>query len=91
MIRVFVLYSEMPDAERYAQHVELCRQVPATAFRHGPVTQTIEGAPLAYYAEYEFADTAAYVEVAKSGAFGPPAEDAAAMGYASSVHVADIG
>ena len=57
MIRAFVLYSDLPDPERYAQHVELCMQVPGfTAFRHGPVTQTIAGEPLAYYAEYEFPD-----------------------------------
>jgi hypothetical protein len=89
MIRVFVLYTDVPDPERYARHVELCRQVPASAFRHGPVTQTIAGDGLAYFAEYEFADTDAYK--AAAGSFGPPAEDAAAMGYAHSVYVADIG
>ena len=89
MIRVFVLYTDVPDSERYAQHVELCRQVPAGAFRHGPVTQTIAGDGLGYYAEYEFADMDAYKAAGPS--FGPPAEDAAAMGYAPSVYVADLG
>jgi len=89
MIRVFVLYTDVPDAERYAQHVELCRQVPADAFRHGAVTQTIAGDALAYYAEYEFADMDAYKAAGPS--FGPPAEDATAMGYPASVYVADLG
>ncbi|HUJ93141.1 MAG TPA: hypothetical protein VLW05_10615 [Gaiellaceae bacterium] len=89
MIRVFVVYTDLPDPERYAQHVELCRQVPgATAFRHGPVTQTIAGEPLAYYAEYEFPDFDAYR--AAGGSFAAPAEDAAAMGYAHSVYVTEI-
>ena len=90
MIRVFVVYTDLPDPERYAQHVALCEQVPGfTAFRHGAVTQTIAGEPLAYYAEYEFADMDAYKAAGPS--FGPPAEDAAAMGYASSVYVANVG
>jgi hypothetical protein len=91
MIRVFVLYEQEPDPERYAEHVALCRAVPSSVFRHGKVTQTIAGDPLAYYAEYEFPDMDTYLEVAKSGAFGPPSEDAAAMGYPSTVHVADVG
>ena len=91
MIRVFVVYADKPDAERYAQHVALCEQVPNGAFRHGAVTQTIAGEPMQYYAEYEFPDLDTYLEVAKSGAFGPPSEDAAAMGYAHSVYVADLG
>jgi len=37
MIRAFVLYDSEPDPERYAQHVELCRQVAGATFRHGPV------------------------------------------------------
>ena len=90
MIRVFVVYTDLPDPERYAQHVALCEQVSGfTAFRHGAVTQTIAGEPLAYYAEYEFPDMDAYTAAGPS--FGPPAEDAAAMGYAHSVYVADIG
>ena len=88
MIRVFVLYTEVPDPERYAQHVELCMQVPATAFRHGPVTTTMSGEPLAYYAEYEFADSDEYK--AAAGSFAAPAQDAADMGYAHSVYVAEI-
>ena len=38
MVRVFVLYSEQCDPERYEQHVALCReQVPGATFRHGRV------------------------------------------------------
>jgi hypothetical protein len=89
MIRVFVVYADLPDPERYAQHVELCKQVPGSiAFRHGPVTQTVAGEPLAYYAEYEFSDLEAYKAAGPS--FAAPAGDAAEMGYAHSVYVATI-
>ena len=90
MIRAFVIYTDLPDPERYAQHVELCKQVNGyTAFRHGPVTQTIAGEPLAYYAEYEFPDMETYAAAGPS--FGAPAKDAADMGYAHSVYVTEIG
>ncbi|HTZ05675.1 MAG TPA: hypothetical protein VMB53_07960 [Gaiellaceae bacterium] len=89
MIRAFVIYTDLPDPERYAQHVELCKQVPgATAFRHGPVTQTIAGEPLAYYAEYEFPDLETYTAAGPS--FAAPSKDAHDMGYAHSVYIAEL-
>ena len=46
---------------RYAEHVELCRQVPNAVFRHGKVTGAPMGEPKhAYYAEWEFADEDAF-------------------------------
>ena len=57
MIRVFVLYSDRPDPDRYEQHAELCRQVPGATFRHGQVFGAPMGEPAyAYYAEWEFPD-----------------------------------
>ena len=61
MYRVMVLYDEVPDADSYAEHVEVCKQVPGGVFRYGPVT----GSPMgetkhAYYAEWEFPDKAAF-------------------------------
>ncbi len=57
MYRVIVLYEQLPDADSFAEHADLCRQVPGSVFRHGKVV----GAPMgeakhAYYAEWEFAD-----------------------------------
>jgi len=42
MYRVIVLYEQEPDAGAYAEHAELCKQVPNGVFRHGKVT----GAPM---------------------------------------------
>ena len=51
-----VLYDEEPDATAYAEHVELCRQVPGATFRHGKVFGSPMGEPAhRYYAEWEFA------------------------------------
>ena len=65
-------------------------QVPGfTAFRHGPVTQTIAGEPLAYYAEYEFPD----METSRGRrpvVRRAPRRTPQSMGYAHSVYVADI-
>ena len=56
MVRVLVLYDEEPDATAYAEHVELCRQVPGGTFRHGKVFGAPMGEPAhRYYAEWEFA------------------------------------
>jgi len=38
MIRVFVLYEQAPDPERYAEHVELNRrETPEATIRHGRI------------------------------------------------------
>jgi hypothetical protein len=62
MVRVFVLYPQPPDPERYEQHVELSRrEVPAATIRHGRIFGSPEGDPeFAYYFEYEFADREAF-------------------------------
>ena len=61
MIRVFVVYEAEPDAERYEQHCELCRQVPGATFRHGKVFGAPMGEPTyPYYAEWEFPDRDAF-------------------------------
>ena len=61
MYRVAVFYEEQPDAAAYAEHAELCAQVPGGVFRHGKVTGAPMGEPVhAYYAEWEFPDKDAY-------------------------------
>ena len=90
MIRVFVVYESEPDPDRYEHHAELCREVPGGIFRHGRVTRTFAGEPLAYYAEWEFADEDAFKAASRSDEFRATGADAAEMGIPHSVHVAEI-
>lgn len=89
MIRVFVTYEEQPDPERYERHAELCRKVPGGTFRHGPVTRTLAGAPVAYYAEWEFPDKDAFRSAAGSEEFAATGPDAAELGIPFAVHVSE--
>ena len=82
MYRVIVLYDEEPDADAYAEHAELCRQVPNAVFRHGKVF----GAPMgeakhAYYAEFEFADEDAFKAGTRSDEFMASGKDAYKRGF----------
>jgi hypothetical protein len=62
MIRVFVLYEQEPEPERYAQHVELSRrEAPEAMIRHGRILGSPQGEPqYRYYFEFEFADRDAW-------------------------------
>ena len=82
MYRVIVLYDQEPDAEAYADHAELCKQVPNGVFRHGKIT----GAPMgdakhAYYAEWEFADEDAFKNATRSDEFMATGKDAYKRGF----------
>ena len=82
MHRVIVLYDQAPDPDAYAEHVELCKQVPNSVFRHGRVT----GAPMgkakhAYYAEWEFADEDAFTSATRSDEFMATGKDAYKRGF----------
>jgi hypothetical protein len=82
MHRVIVLYDQEPEAASYAEHVELCRQVPGSVFRHGKVT----GAPMgdaahAYFAEWEFADEDAFRNATRSDEFMATGKDAYKRGW----------
>ena len=90
MVRVFVLYEAAPDPERYEQHAELCRKVPNGVFRHGVVKRTLVGNELAYYAEWEFADTETFKSAAATEEFKATGKDAAELGIPHSVYVADV-
>ena len=82
MVRAIVLYEQEPEAARYEQHVELCRQVPgATAFRHGPIFGAPMGEPrYRYYGEWEFPDRDAFKEASRSEEFMATGKDAMEMG-----------
>jgi hypothetical protein len=81
LVRAIVLYDEQPDAERYEQHAEMCRNVPGAAFRHGRVFGTPMGEPKhAYYAEWEWPDMDAFKSAARSDEFMATGKDAMDMG-----------
>ena len=91
MIRVFVVYDSEPDAARYEQHAELCRNVPGATFRHGKVFGAPIGDPrFAYYAEWEFADMDAFKAAARTPEFMATGTDGMAMGVPFQVHFADV-
>jgi hypothetical protein len=89
VIRVFVLYSEQPDPERYEQHVELAQQqVPGAETRHGRVLGGMPDPDAAYYFEYQFPDRDAWKQ-AQDGLLAG-AEDAKGLGTPFRVYVAEI-
>ena len=90
MIRVFVLYSEAPDPERYDEHVELNRrEVPAATVRHGRVLGTPSGeSDIAYYFEYEFPDRETWKQ--SQEALVRMAEDAQGLGVPFRVYFAEV-
>ena len=91
MIRVFMVYEQEPDAERYEQHAELCRQVEGAVFRHGKVFGAPGGEPsFRYYAEFEFPDRDAFKAAARTPEFTKTGADAMALGIPFQVHFADV-
>jgi len=89
VIRVFVLYSEQPDPDRYEQHAELARQeVPVARTRHGQVLGGMPDPDAAYYFEYEFTDRDAWKQSQDGLRAG--AEDAKKLGIPFRVYVAEI-
>jgi hypothetical protein len=90
VIRVFVLYSEAPDPERYERHVEVNRrEVPEATIRHGRILGSASGeSDLAYYFEYEFPDRDAW-KAAQPGLMRA-AEDAQGLGVPFKVYFAEI-
>ncbi len=90
MVRVFVLYAEAPDAERYAEHVELNRrEVPSALIRHGRILGSAQGeSEYAYYFEYEFPDREIWGQ-ARDGLL-KGAEDAQGLGVPFKVYFAEL-
>ena len=82
MYRVIVLYEQEPDQDSYAEHVEVCKKVPNSVFRHGKVTGAPMGEPAhAYYAEWEFADEDAFKSGTRSDEFMATGKDAYKRGF----------
>jgi hypothetical protein len=82
MYRVIVLYEQEPDQDSYAEHVEVCKKVPNSVFRHGKVTGAPMGEPAhAYFAEWEFADEDAFKSGTRSEEFMATGKDAYKRGF----------
>lgn len=91
MIRVFVLYSEEPAPESYAEHAALCRRVEGGTFRHGKVFGAPTGeSEFRYYAEWEFSDLDAFKAAARTPEFAETGKDAMTLGVPFQVHFADV-
>jgi hypothetical protein len=91
MVKVFVVYEQEPDADRYEQHAELCRRVPGGTFRHGRVFGAPMGEPaFKYYAEWDFPDMDAFRTAARTEEFMATGKDAMAMGIPVQVHFAEV-
>jgi len=91
MVRAFVVYEAEPDPDRYEQHIELCRKVPDSTFRHGRVFAAPMGEPkFKYYAEWEFADLDAFKAAARTEEFMATGKDGMAMGIPFHVHFAEV-
>jgi EthD domain len=90
MIKVFVLYEQEPDAERYEQHAELCRRVEGGTFRHGKVFGSPTGQRYAYYAEWDFPDLDAFKAATRTEEFAATGKDAANMGIPFHVHFVEV-
>jgi hypothetical protein len=90
VIRVFVVYPQAPEPDRYEQHVELSRrEVPSATIRHGRILGTPEGeSDLAYYFEYEFPDRETW-KAAQDGLI-KTAEDAQGLGVPFRVYFAEL-
>jgi hypothetical protein len=91
MVRAIVLYDEEPDAERYAQHADLCSRVPGGTFRHGRVFGAPMGEPkYRYYAEWEWPDTDAFKAASRTEEFAATGKDAMEMGGRFTVMFAEV-
>ena len=91
MIKAVVLYEEAPDEARYAEHVELCRAVPGSTFRHGRVFGAPLGEPAhAYYAEFEWPDKDSFKAGLSSPEFAETGKDAMSMGVRFSVEFVSL-
>ena len=90
MVRVFILYEQEPEADRYAQHVELSRrETPEATIRHGRILGSPQGEPeYRYYFEYEFPDRDAW-KAAQDGLMAG-AKDAQEMGIPFRAYFAEI-
>ncbi len=83
MYRVIVLYEEEPEAASYAEHVEV-RAIASRTASFG--TERVTGAPMgepkhAYYAEWDFADKAAFDAAVRSEEFMASGKDAYKRGF----------
>jgi hypothetical protein len=91
VIKALVLYDGDVDQQRYAEHVEIARRVPAATFRHGRVFGAPFGEPKhRYFAEFEWADRESFERATASSAWLESGKDAMGMGVPFSVEFAEL-
>jgi hypothetical protein len=91
MFRALVLYDREPDAQRFAEHVEVAHRVPADAYRHGRIFGAPMGEPKhAYFAEFEWADRGAFDRAMQSTEWLDSGRDAMGMGIPFTVEFAEL-
>ena len=90
MIKVFVVYEQEPEPERYEEHAELCRRVGSGTFRHGKVLGSPTGQRYAYSAEWDFPDMETFKAASRTEEFAATGRDAAEMGIPFHVHFAEV-
>jgi hypothetical protein len=91
VIRVFMVYEQEPDPDRYEQHAELCHRVEGGTFRHGKVFGAPFGEPrYSYYAEWEFPDLETFKAASRTPEFAETGKDAMAIGVPFHVLFADV-
>jgi len=90
VIRVFVLYSDAPEPDAFARHVELTRrELPGVTMRHGRILGAAQGeSDVAYYFEFEFPDRDAWKQ-AQNGLMRS-AEDAQGLNVPMRVYFAEL-
>jgi uncharacterized protein (TIGR02118 family) len=92
VVRVFVVYEQEPDAERFDRHAELCQKVAGGTFRHGKIFGAPMGEPkFKYYAEWEFSDLDSFKAAARTEEFMATGKDAVEMGVPFHIHFAELG
>lgn len=92
MIKVIALWGEVPDPERYAEHLALARKVPGVTVRHGKVFGSPPGSTpdAAYYAELEFEDLESFQRGAASPEFAAAGAHAMELGIPLRIFFADV-
>jgi hypothetical protein len=91
MVRAMVMYEQVPDPERYAQHVRDHAEPLGVTFRHGAVEKTVVGEQkFAYYGEFEFDDMEHFRAIASTPEFAASGKDAASMGIPFAVSVVEL-
>jgi hypothetical protein len=91
MFKAVVLWERAPDRDWYAQHGELCKQVPGATFSAGQIFGNPAGRPdREQYAEFEFPDRESFDRGMGSREMGAVVEDAQTQGIPFHAYFVEI-